>query len=299
MEPNGGVSLLDDPRALARAIEGRSEEPPYNPTPEAPPQGQPATPDYSSQIAALQAELGALRQVTQMPAPQDIAAASAQGTAAFFEQARQRKAWEDQQRQQMAPPQLPPDDVLMTDPNAMKWAMSATADHAARSVYQALAPQVQDARMQRELLAPLLQQALVTAENSASAIAEREGIDPQTFQGLLPNVRYMIDNMQNVDPVGKYRYRTNPEMLVQAAHMERRRLSGGVFINPAAPPTSIGSSYQASQSFNGRGPSLPGADAVERIFGKKFNATDREWLAQNTAREVNAAASLPPEIMNR
>lgn len=302
MEPISSPVLLDDHRQLARAIEGRWDDsagPAPEPVPEVTPPAA-TQPDHAAQIAALQAELAAIRQTQALPSPQDIAAASAQGTAAFFEQARQRRQAEQAQQQALQPPQMPTDEDLLTNPQALRYAIGASADYAARSVYQALAPQLQQAQQTQELLQPVLQQALMSAESAARERAGREGIDGATFDQLLPGVRYMIDNAPGT-PVSRFQLRTNPEAIAMAALMESRRQNGGVAITPPAPPVSMGSSQGMPTQAGGahRGPSLPGADLAEKLFGKKFTQGERAWIAQNTAREVTAGAQLPAEIMNR
>lgn len=289
MEPTEGPSLLDG-RQLARVIEGQPTElaPPAEPaTPAA--EAPPATPpvDYAAQIAALQAELAAVRQMQSLPTAPDIASASAQGTAMFLENVRRQREAEARQQQTLQPPQMPTDDELLTNPQALRYAISASSEHAARSVYQALAPQVADAQTLRQMLQPLLLQGIGQAEQIARSHAEQAGIPGETFDRLLPLVRATIDNAPATD-YGRLQLRMNPETLVAAAWMVQRQ-QGGAPITPAAPPTSIGST-QAPPSNGKRGPDLPGTDLAERMLGRKFSAKDREWLAANTSRAVNEAA---------
>lgn len=297
MEPTAGPSLLSDPRQLARAIEGFPEEPPTQPAAEAPPAG-PTTADLATQVAQLQGELAALRHAPPAPSPADIASYAAQGTAAFFDQARRVKAQEDAQRVAFQPPQMPSDEALLTDPAALRYAMAATADHAARSVYSALQPHLAQAQAQQQLMAPVLQQALLNAEEQARTAAEAEGIDRATFDRLLPNVRQIIDSAPGT-PESRFHMRINPDVVRTAAWMEARRQGGVVQIQPGAPPTSIGATQAAPASRGGRAPNLPGTALVEKMFGKPFSDSDRRWIAQNTARDLNEAAALPPEIMAR
>src|SRR6185437_8625363 len=175
-----------DSRQFARLVEGL--EPAG--TMAAPPDQQPeqpaaAQPDLAARIADLQSQLAAVtarQNAAPAPSPAGWSAASAQGTLAAFEQLRQRRLAEEQAQRAFQPPAMPPDEALLTDPNAIKYAISTQVDYALRSYDARMQPILQEAQGLRQFLAPLAQQALGNADAQARSLAEQDGLDAE---GLL------------------------------------------------------------------------------------------------------------------
>lgn len=279
------------PQDLARLIAGI--QPPVDSLSPAPEPAAPSQPDLGAQIAALQTELAAVRarqEAAPAPSPADWSAASAQGTLAAFEQLRQRRQWEEQQRQALQPPQMPPDEALLTDPRAIKFAISSQVDHALRSYDAAVRPQLQEAAELKALLGPMMNQVAATADAQARSLAEADGIDQETFNRLLPDAIAMIANAPQTTPGGRFQMRSDPGILLSAVHMARRQR--GLPVTPAAPPTSIGVTHATSQGGRGRQVSLPGADMVETMLGVKFSKEERGRVARSAALSELVNASL-------
>lgn len=288
-----------DSRQFARLVEGLAP-PGIMATPEslAPEPAAAPQPDLAARFADLQQQLAALQArptVAPGPSPADWSAASASGTLAAFEQLRQRRLYEEQQQRAFQPPQMPPDEALLTDPNAIKWAINAQVEHALRAYDAAVRPQMEEAQQFRQLLAPVLQQAIATADVQARSLGEQEGLDAATFDSLLPDALRMIDSAPGTSPAGRFQMRTDPGILLTAVQAARR--GRGMQITPPAPPTSIGVTHSPAAAGRGREVASPGADKVEQLFGRKlFSKEQRAHIARGSALAELVNAQFPEAL---